>query len=211
MYATCACTLNGGVANLRNPGLCIQKKHFCALNVFTLRIPALHSFISLKRDFDRVLFIVVNTTDISIYCTRANRTTPDKACKTLLTDKQRSEEYSKPVGGSVPRPTASVQCMATSVGDAQKQLESRPNDVEAQDVEAQDVEAQDVEAQDVEAQDVEAQRRRGARVRSARVRSARVRSARVRSARVRGARLRNARRRSARCRSRENKKGDTTG
>ena len=25
---------------------------------------------------------------------------PDKACKTLLTDKQRSEEYSKPVGGS---------------------------------------------------------------------------------------------------------------
>ena len=50
-----------------------------------------------------------------------------------------------------------MQCMATSVGDAQKQLESRPNDVEAQDVEAQDVEAQDVEAQDVEAQDVEAQ------------------------------------------------------
>ena len=47
--------------------------------------------------------------------------------------------------------------MATSVGDAQKQLESRPNDVEAQDVEAQDVEAQDVEAQDVEAQGVEAQ------------------------------------------------------
>ena len=47
--------------------------------------------------------------------------------------------------------------MATSVGDAQKQLESRPNDVEAQDVEAQDVEAQDVEAQYVEAQDVEAQ------------------------------------------------------
>ena len=83
--------------------------------------------------------------------------TPDKAWKTLLTDKQRSEEYSKPVGGSVPRPTGSVQCMATSVGDAQKQLESRPNDVEAQDVEAKDVEAQDVEAQDVEAQDVEAQ------------------------------------------------------
>ena len=50
-----------------------------------------------------------------------------------------------------------MQCMATSVGDAQKQLESRPKDVEAQDVEAQDVEAQDVEAQDVEAQDVEAQ------------------------------------------------------
>ena len=61
------------------------------------------------------------------------------------------------MGGSDPRPTASVQSVATSVGDAQKQLESRPNDVEAQDVEAQDVEAQDVEAQDVEAQDVEAQ------------------------------------------------------
>ena len=83
--------------------------------------------------------------------------TPDKACKTLLTDKQRSEEYLKPVGGSDTRPTASVQSMATSVGDAQKHLESRPNVVEAQDVEAQDVEAQDVEAQDVEAQDVEAQ------------------------------------------------------
>ena len=85
------------------------------------------------------------------------RRTPNKACKTLLTDKQRSEEYLKPVGGSDPRPTASVQCMATSVGDAQKQLESRLNDVEAQDVEAQDVEAQYVEAQYVEAQDVEAQ------------------------------------------------------
>ena len=83
--------------------------------------------------------------------------TPDKAWKTLLTDKQRSEEHSKPVGGSDPRPTGSVQCMATSVGDAQKQLESRPNDVEANDVEAQDVQAQDVEVQDVEAQDVEAQ------------------------------------------------------
>ena len=83
--------------------------------------------------------------------------TPDKAWKTLLTDKQRSEEYSKPVGGSDPRPTASMQCMTTSVGDAQKQLESRPKDAEAQDVEAQDVEAQYVEAQDVEAQDVEAQ------------------------------------------------------
>ena len=83
--------------------------------------------------------------------------TPDKAWKTLLTDKQRSEEYLKPVGGSDPRPTASVQCMATSVGDTQKQLESQPNDVEAQDVEAQDVEAHDVEAQDVEAQYVEAQ------------------------------------------------------
>ena len=75
----------------------------------------------------------------------------------MLKDKQRSEEYLKPVRGSDPRPTASVQCMATSVGDAQKQLESRPNDVDAQDVEAQDVEAQDVEAQDVEAQDVETQ------------------------------------------------------
>ena len=83
--------------------------------------------------------------------------TPDKACKTLLTDKQRSEEYLKPVGGSDPRPIASVQSMATSVGDAQKQLESRPNDVEAQDKEAQDIEAQDVDAQDVEEQDVEAQ------------------------------------------------------
>ena len=83
--------------------------------------------------------------------------TPNKACKTLLTDKQRSEEYLKPVGGSDPRPTASVQSMATSVGDAQKQLESRPNDIEAQDVEAQDVEAQDVDAQDVEEQDVEEQ------------------------------------------------------
>ena len=83
--------------------------------------------------------------------------TPDKAWKTLLTDKQRSEAYLKPVGGSDPRPTVSVQCMSTLVGDAQKQLESRPNDVEAQDVEAQDVEAQDVEAKDVEAQDVEAQ------------------------------------------------------
>ena len=82
--------------------------------------------------------------------------TPDKACKTLLTDKQRSEEYLNPVGGSDPRPTASVQCMATSVGDAQKQLESRPNEVEAQDVEAQDVEAQELEAQDVEAQELEA-------------------------------------------------------
>ena len=61
------------------------------------------------------------------------------------------------MGGSDPRPTASVQCMASSVGDAQKQLESRPKDVETQDVAAQDVEAQDVEAQDVEAQDVEAQ------------------------------------------------------
>ena len=61
------------------------------------------------------------------------------------------------MGGSDPRPTASVQCMATSVGDAQKQLESRPNDVEAQDIEAQDVETQDVEAQGVEAHDVEAQ------------------------------------------------------
>ena len=81
--------------------------------------------------------------------------TPNKAWKTLLTDKQRSEEYSKPVGGSDPRPTASMQCMATSVGDAQKHVEAQ--DVEAQDVEAQDVEAQDVEAQDVEAQDVEAQ------------------------------------------------------
>ena len=83
--------------------------------------------------------------------------TPDKACKTLLREKQRSEECLKPVGGSDPRPTASVQSVATSVGDAQKQLESRPNDVEAQDVEAQDVEAQDIEAHDVEAQDVEAQ------------------------------------------------------
>ena len=83
--------------------------------------------------------------------------TPDKAWKTLLTDKQRPEEYSKPVGGSDSRPTGSVQCMATSVGDAQKQLESRPKDIEAQDVEAQDVEAQDVEVQDVEAQDIEAQ------------------------------------------------------
>ena len=51
--------------------------------------------------------------------------TPDKACTTLLTDKQQSEEYLKPLGGSDLRPTASVQCMATSVGDAQKQLESR--------------------------------------------------------------------------------------
>ena len=85
------------------------------------------------------------------------RRTPEKACKTLLTDKQRSEEYLKPVGGSDPRPTASVQCMATSVGDAQKQLESRPSDVEEQDVEAQDVEEQDVEAQGVEAQELEAQ------------------------------------------------------
>ena len=50
-----------------------------------------------------------------------------------------------------------MQCLATSVGDAQKQLESRPKVVEVQDVEAQDVEAQDVEAQDVEAQDIEAQ------------------------------------------------------
>ena len=61
------------------------------------------------------------------------------------------------MGGSHPRPTASVQRMAASVGDAQKQLESRPKDVEAQDVEAQDAEAQDAEAQYVEAQDVEAQ------------------------------------------------------
>ena len=84
--------------------------------------------------------------------------TPDKAWKTLLTDKQRSEEHSKPVWGSDPRPTGSVQCMATSGGDAQKQLESRPNDVEANDVEAQDVQAQDVEVQDVKAQAVEAQK-----------------------------------------------------
>ena len=83
--------------------------------------------------------------------------TTDKAWKTLLTDKQRSEKYSKPVGGSHPRPTASVQCVAASVRDAQKQLESRPKDVEAQDVEAHDGEAQVVEAQDVEAQHVEAQ------------------------------------------------------
>ena len=75
----------------------------------------------------------------------------------MLKDKQRSEEYLKPVRGSDPQPTASVQCMATSVGDAQKQLESRPNEVDAQDVEAQDIEAQDVEAQDAEAQDVETQ------------------------------------------------------
>ena len=77
------------------------------------------------------------------------RRTPDKAWKTLLTDKQWSEEYLKPVGGSDPRPTASVQCMATLVGDAQKQLESRTKDVEEQDVEAQDVEAQGVEAKEM--------------------------------------------------------------
>ena len=82
--------------------------------------------------------------------------TPDKAWKTLLTDKQRSEEYSKPVGGSDPRPTGSVQCMVTSVGDAQKQLESRPNDVEAQELEAQELEAQELEAQELEAQELEA-------------------------------------------------------
>ena len=85
------------------------------------------------------------------------RRTPDKACKTLLTDKQRSEEYSKPVGGSDPRPTGSVQCMATSVGDAQKQLESRPNELEAQELEAQELEAQELEAQELEAQELEAQ------------------------------------------------------
>ena len=85
------------------------------------------------------------------------RRTPDKACKTLLTDKQRSEEYSKPVGGSDPRPTGSVQCMATSVGDAQKQLESRPNELEPQELEAQELEAEELEAEELEPQELEAQ------------------------------------------------------
>ena len=119
---------------------------------------------ALRAEFNEKLKKMAERIAVSTYYEEAKRDllaspgrTPDKACKTLLTDKQRSEECLKPVGGSDPRPTASVQSVATSVGDAQKQLESRPNDVEAQDVEAQDVEAQDVEAQDVEAQDVEAQ------------------------------------------------------
>ena len=119
---------------------------------------------ALRTEFNEKLKKMDERIAVSTYYEEAKRDllaspgrTPDKACKTLLTDKQRSEEYSKPVGGSDPRPTGSVQCMATSVGDAQKQLESRPNDVEAQDVEAQDVEAQDVEAQDVEAEELEAE------------------------------------------------------
>ena len=119
---------------------------------------------ALRAEFNEKLKEMAERIAVSTYYEEAKRDllashgrTPDKACKTLLTDKQRSEECLKPVTGSDPRPTASVQSVATSVGDAQKQLESRPNDVEAQDEEAQDVEAQDVEAQDVEAQDVEAQ------------------------------------------------------
>ena len=119
---------------------------------------------ALRPEFDEKLKKMAERIAVSTYYEEAKRDllaspgrTPDKACKTLLTDKQRSEECLKPVGGSDPRPTESVQSVATSVGDAQKQLESRPNDVEAQDVDAQDVEVQDVEAQDVEAQDVEAQ------------------------------------------------------
>ena len=108
---------------------------------------------ALRTEFSEKLKKMDGRIAVSTYYEEAKRDllaspgrTPDKGCKTLLTDKQRSEEYLKPVGGSDPRPTASVQCMATSVGDAQKQLESRPNDVEAKDVEAQDAEAQDVEA-----------------------------------------------------------------
>ena len=60
------------------------------------------------------------------------------------------------MGGSDPRPTGSVQCMATPVGDAQKQLESRPNELKAQELKAQELEAQEFEAQELEAQELEA-------------------------------------------------------
>ena len=119
---------------------------------------------ALRAKFNEKLKKMAERIAISTYYEEAKRDllaspgrTPDKACKTLLADKQRSEEYSKPVGGSDPRPTGSVQCMATSVGDAQKQLESRPNELEAQELEAQELEAQELEAQELEAQELEAQ------------------------------------------------------
>ena len=119
---------------------------------------------ALRAEFNEKLKKMAERIAVSTYYEEAKRDllaspgrTPDKACKTLLADKQRSEEYSKPVGGSDPRPTGSVQCMATSVGDAQKQLESRPNELEAQELEAQELEAQELEAQELEAQEWEAQ------------------------------------------------------
>ena len=119
---------------------------------------------ALRTEFNEKLKKMAELIAVGTYYEEAKRDllaspgrTPDKACKTLLTDKQRSEEYSKPVGGSDPRPTGSVQCMATSVGDAQKQLESRPNELEAQELEAQELEAQELEAQELEAQELEAQ------------------------------------------------------
>ena len=119
---------------------------------------------ALRAEFNEKLKKMAERIAVSTYYEEAKRDllaspgrTPDKACKTLLADKQRSEEYSKPVGGSDPRPTGSVQCMATSVGDAQKQLESRPNELEAQELEAQELEAQELEAQELEAQELEAQ------------------------------------------------------
>ena len=119
---------------------------------------------ALRAEFNEKLKKMAERIAVSTYYEEAKRDllasprrTPDKACKTLLTDKQRSEEYSKPVGGSDPRPTGSVQCMATSVGDAQKQLESRPKELEAQELEAQELEAQELEAQELEAQELEAQ------------------------------------------------------
>ena len=119
---------------------------------------------ALRAEFNEKLKKMAERIAVNTYYEEAKRDllaspgrTPDKACKTLLADKQRSEEYSKPVGGSDPRPTGSVQCMATSVGDAQKQLESRPNKLEAQELEAQELEAQELEAQELEAQELEAQ------------------------------------------------------
>ena len=119
---------------------------------------------ALRTEFNEKLKKMDERIAVSTYYEEAKRDllasprwTPDKACKTLLTDKQRSEEYSKPVGGSDPRPTGSVQCLTTSVGDAQKQLESRPNELEANELEAQELEAQKLEAQELEAQELEAQ------------------------------------------------------
>ena len=119
---------------------------------------------ALRAEFNEKLKKMAERIAVSTYYEEAKRDllaspgrTPDKACKTLLADKQRSEEYSKPVGGSDPRPTGSVQCMATSVGDAQKQLESRPKELEAQELEAQELEAQELEAQELELKELEAQ------------------------------------------------------
>eukprot|EP00117_Sycon_ciliatum_P011410 scpid54161/ scgid12901/ len=116
---------------------------------------------ALRTEFNEKLKKMAERIAVSTYYEEAKRDllaspgrTPDKACKTLLTDKQRSEEYSKPVGGSDPRPTASVQSMATSVGDAQKQLESRPNELEAQELESQELKAQELKAEELEAQDL---------------------------------------------------------
>ena len=119
---------------------------------------------ALRAEFNEKLKKMAERIAVSTYYEEAKRDllaspgrTPDKACKNLLTDKQRSVEYLKPVGGSDPRPTVSVQSMATSVGDAQKQLESRPNELEAQELEAQELEAQELEAQELEARDLETQ------------------------------------------------------